>query len=1187
MGADGQTSTRHWHALGNDCVTALATSHGYVVLHDFSRGPRYINYVPQAVGAGEAAEAGTPTHVHARVSHSYGGGFGWVKDRDSGLFASTLHADRRTRTPGTDATACGCGHPTGDSRVFGCGFFDTHWCCPASEVDGARPHSQVLPQPGGQPANLAIDRRVSVPFGGTDTWLVSRVTVRDTRPRRAGAGAGIGVGSGAGASQHRRKLRLWEYWDVSPRWLGWNQDEAGRTAAARTLRYDVTASSGGAGGLFAREHHTAASDTFLNRDSPWVPPREGPTVFLVPLGDTAKRITGFDTDPNAFFGAEGTRSEPRVVASGACTASTLAADAYPLPVPLAPTAKPAATPKSPATAKTAPPVCLPDAYMGPKEHPALVLQTDVELGPGEEVTLAFAFGFAYQHGNPRDDAATSTVPAWPTIEVPVSGGSPASEEAGSGDTWTVQLPADAMATEAATLEAWRRWLPSFDFPVPASPTAATRSLVSRGSLRRELAWHAYYTRVSSQYDAFFDRTTLTQGFWYQYVAGNHSNARDPLQAAIPLVYLQPALARNTLMSVLSQATPDGEVPYAMQGHGLRECIIWVPGDTDVFLLWLATEYVFVTRDFNLLSETLPFSIDHSDGLQARPRAKRVCGLVTLWLFWLLHWLAMTGLGFAAFVLRILSIVLAPVSPCRRMVEHGRVRSWVDAAHTSRTVSVFWLNLFLGFPASLMKATAVPPPQYERYTPLAAMSPRSADVWTHLRVAFQHLSQTVGVSPATGDLLRIRHGDWHDGIASELPLHSRSAFLSTGASVLTSAQAAYVLPRFAELATLHGDAATAAEAQALAALVHKGVRNAWTGRWFARGYAVGGAVVGTNRLFVEPQGWAVVAGVTDARMTRRLLTEIDTRLRRDSVLGTRNVDPIDETARFLGRGTNGGVWASLQHPVVWAAAAAAAQAEDAGESGAGAAGGDAGAVDAGGAEFAAALAWDEFSRSLLSTHARAYPDVWVGVWSGPDAYNSERDPQPGYTWDSPEMSLWCNAFPIMNVHAHCQPLLSALRLAGVEATSRGIRVRPCLSPGAPAVRGHVPWGVHSEHLSLSWHAREMRGSLRTCGTEIEVELRLPRDWATVGIDGGDDGDAGGDAVAYCSTDSVDAPWGASGVTRVAGAGGTRVVVSSSAESVTARLSQGGAAVVAHLKGPRDGIVWEWRVALADSAGDGTR
>ena len=58
--------------------------------------------------------------------------------------------------------------------------------------------------------------------------------------------------------------------------------------------------------------------------------------------------------------------------------------------------------------------------------------------------------------------------------------------------------------------------------------------------------------------------------------------------------------------MLLQQTPDGDIPYAMAGFGVREPITWLPSDTDLFLLWAATEYAFATRDFALLDAALPF-----------------------------------------------------------------------------------------------------------------------------------------------------------------------------------------------------------------------------------------------------------------------------------------------------------------------------------------------------------------------------------------------------------------------------------------------------------------------------------------------------------------------------------------------------------------------------------------------------
>ena len=44
----------------------------------------------------------------------------------------------------------------------------------------------------------------------------------------------------------------------------------------------------------------------------------------------------------------------------------------------------------------------------------------------------------------------------------------------------------------------------------------------------------------------------------------------------------------------------------------------------------------------------------------------------------------------------------------------------------------------------------------------------------------------------------------------------------------------------------------------------------------------------------------------------------------------------------------------------------------------------------------AQAWDEWKKNCLALHAEAYPDVWYGIWSGPDTYNSVLSRYPGQT-----------------------------------------------------------------------------------------------------------------------------------------------------------------------------------------------
>jgi len=107
----------------------------------------------------------------------------------------------------------------------------------------------------------------------------------------------------------------------------------------------------------------------------------------------------------------------------------------------------------------------------------------------------------------------------------------------------------------------------------------------------------------------------------------------------------------------------------------------------------------------------------------------------------------------------------------------------------------------------------------------------------------------------------------------------------------------------------------------------------------------------------------------------------------------------------GEGTNGGIFAAINGTLVWALAM----------------------VDG-------SMAWDEWKKNSLTRHAETYPDMWFGIWSGPDAYNSVLAKNPGFT--QPD-------FPVMNMHAHAWPLYSASKLLGLEFNEAGISFHPNL------------------------------------------------------------------------------------------------------------------------------------------------
>ncbi|TAL31964.1 MAG: hypothetical protein EPN93_16635 [Spirochaetes bacterium] len=121
---------------------------------------------------------------------------------------------------------------------------------------------------------------------------------------------------------------------------------------------------------------------------------------------------------------------------------------------------------------------------------------------------------------------------------------------------------------------------------------------------RELLWHHYYLRGNLTFDSFFREHILAQGHVYQYILGFSGPNRDSLQHALPFLLSEPRIVRETIRFVLKQVLPDGELPYSTTGHGMFMPSRFYPSDQEMWLLWLASEYVLATKDLAFLDETI-------------------------------------------------------------------------------------------------------------------------------------------------------------------------------------------------------------------------------------------------------------------------------------------------------------------------------------------------------------------------------------------------------------------------------------------------------------------------------------------------------------------------------------------------------------------------------------------------------
>ena len=125
-----------------------------------------------------------------------------------------------------------------------------------------------------------------------------------------------------------------------------------------------------------------------------------------------------------------------------------------------------------------------------------------------------------------------------------------------------------------------------------------------------------------------------------------------------------------------------------------------------------------------------------------------------------------------------------------------------------------------------------------------------------------------------------------------------------------------------------------------------------------------------------------------------------------------------------------------------------------------------------------MAWDEWKKNSLARHAEVYPDLWYGIWSGPDSYYSVLPKNP--VQGSP-------VFPVMNMHSHSDQLYATAKLLGVEFTEKGLHVSPTLPLASYSFESPLVGIAKSGRDYKGWYAPSVAGTWT-------VTLRLAPDEA---------------------------------------------------------------------------------------------
>ncbi len=293
--------------------------------------------------------------------------------------------------------------------------------------------------------------------------------------------------------------------------------------------------------------------------------------------------------------------------------------------------------------------------------------------------------------------------------------------------------------------------------------------------------------------------------------------------------------------------------------------------------------------------------------------------------------------------------------------------------------------------------------------------------------YRHLTTVTGTGKH--GLMRLSNGDWNDGaVVGFVPKDQHEDVRLHGESTLNAAFATYTLDLYSRMLTFAGNRELADETKKWAEGQRKAVREQWTGKWFRRGWLnekLGW--IGEAEMWLEPQPWAIIGKAATPEQTGQLVDNINELMRKPSPIGAMLMSrTLKEIATQPGTLTNAAVWPSINGTLVWALA-----------------------------QVDEKFAWDEWKKNSLAVHAETYPDVWYGIWSGPDTYNSSFSKYAGQTFfdekalksgesESPLGSgvNWTD-FPVMNMHPHAWPLYDTVKLIGAEFTPQGLMLSPAL------------------------------------------------------------------------------------------------------------------------------------------------
>ena len=301
----------------------------------------------------------------------------------------------------------------------------------------------------------------------------------------------------------------------------------------------------------------------------------------------------------------------------------------------------------------------------------------------------------------------------------------------------------------------------------------------------------------------------------------------------------------------------------------------------------------------------------------------------------------------------------------------------------------------------------------------------------IKRCYKHISEKIGTGKH--GLQKLSNGDWNDNVIfGHISSEKHEEIKKVAESVLNASMAIYVLEMFSKMLKFVNQDEMAEKVLNYSKSQREAVQAQWNGNWVRRAWLTEElGWIGDNQMWLEPQPWAIIGNALEQDQLVTLIKNINELVRKPSKIGAMILNKAINVNYPEGQGTNGGIWPSINGTLIWALSL----------------------VDR-------KMGWDEWKKNTLAYHAENFPEVWYGIWSGPDVYNSSLSKYPGQTGfkepvltekvipSDDEVNLghetinWTD-FPVFNLHPHAWPLYDITRLMGINFTPEGVELNPTI------------------------------------------------------------------------------------------------------------------------------------------------